>query len=63
MRDLVRQRFGESMRAVSLAMADAHDHLHGEGGWNHCDQDPCHSVCLLIGELALVLMEMQGGQN
>jgi hypothetical protein len=45
-----------TMRRASLAMADAHRRFHGAGGWNKCELDPCHTVGVALGELALYAM-------
>lgn len=40
-----------------MAMADAHRLWHGSIGYNKCELDPCHSVCVLFGDVAILLME------
>lgn len=51
-RDEVREDFVRASRA----MADAHRLFHDAAGWNKCEQDPCHSVCVLLGDVAVLLM-------
>lgn len=52
-----REEVKEDFRRVGRVMADARDLFHGpDRGWNKCEQDPCHSVCVLLGDVALLLM-------
>lgn len=43
-------------RRVSRAMADAHRLWHDAGGWTDCELDPCHSVGVLLGDVAVLIM-------
>lgn len=51
-REEVREDFAQAVRA----MDDAHRFFHGSDGWNNCELDPCHSVGVLLGDLALLYM-------
>lgn len=45
-------------RRTSQVMADAHRLFHGSDGWNKCEMDPCHTVCVFMGGVAVALMEL-----
>lgn len=45
---------------TSRAMDDAHRLFHDPAtGWNQCDLDPCHTVCVLLGDLAVLDLTLQ----
>jgi hypothetical protein len=55
-REEVREEVCKDFVRASRAMADAHRLFHGSNGWNRCELDPCHSVCVLLGDVAALLM-------
>jgi len=51
-----RDEVREDLVAATKAMAAAHHLFHDSGGFNKCEQDPCHPVCVLFGDVAVMLM-------
>lgn len=54
------KEMAEDARRVSPVLAKAHRRLHrfSRQGWNKCDREPCHSVCVLLGDVAIVAMNV-----
>lgn len=59
LQDFAHEMSGDARR-VSVAMADTHRRLHrfSRIGWNKCDREPCHSVCVFLGDMAIVAMNI-----
>lgn len=51
-----RDEVREDLAAATKAMAAAHHLFHGPGGFNKCELDPCDPVCVLFGDVAVMLM-------
>lgn len=63
--DQMQQEMSDDARRVSVAMAAAHRRWHrfSRRGWNNCEKEPCHSVCVFLGAAAVIAMEVgaEGG--
>jgi hypothetical protein len=47
---------------TSRAMDEAHRLFHDpDSGWNKCELDPCHTVGVLLGDLALLDLALHSG--
>lgn len=56
-----RQEVKDDLRRANQVMAQAHEFFHGSVGWNKCEQEPCWSVHVLCGDVAILLMEDEPG--
>lgn len=51
----------EDYVGVGRVMAAAHDRFHSDPfhptSWNKCEDEPCHSVCVLLGDVAMIFID------
>lgn len=56
----LRKEAGIDARRLSIALARVHRRMHPftRIGWNRCEKEPCHSAGVVLGDLAILSMEL-----